>query len=92
MTATDTHEGAADNGFGPMPPFANIEELEEPARHRLTRNAWGYYSSGAEAQTTLKENRAAFARWLLLPRMMIDVSHIDTRLQFLGQCLATHGA
>jgi len=70
-----------------MPPFANIPELEELARRNLTSNAWGYYSSGAEAQSTLKENRAAFARWLLLPRMMVDVSHVDTRVEILGRTL-----
>lgn len=75
----------ADEESGPMPPFANIPELEELACRRLSSNAWGYYSSGAEAQSTLKENRAAFARWLLLPRMMVDVSHIDTRVEILGE-------
>lgn len=80
--------GGAHEESGPMPPFANIPELEELARRNLTSNAWGYYSSGAEAQSTLKENRAAFARWLLLPRMMVDVSHVDTRVEILGEHFA----
>ena len=39
-----------------------INDFEEPARKKLTRNAYTYYSSGADDQQTLKENQNAFKR------------------------------
>ena len=39
-----------------------IKDFEEHARKTLTRNAYTYYSSGADDQQTLDENQAAFKR------------------------------
>ena len=44
--------------------LACVEDYEEEARLRLDRNAWSYYSSGADSQQTLKDNVDAFARWV----------------------------
>ena len=48
----------------------------------------GFYSSGAESQSTLQDNRAAFAKWRLVPRCMVDVSAVDMSCQLLGACRA----
>ncbi len=64
--------------------FANLEQLEAMAKLKLTPNAYGYYSSGAESGATLAENTAAFSRLRLLPRLMVDVSRVDTSLNLLG--------
>ncbi len=47
--------------------------------------AWDYYASGAGDEVTLRENRAAFERWKLRPRMLVDVSHRDLSTQIIGQ-------
>ena len=39
-----------------------LEDFEEEAHSRLDRNAWGYYSSGAIGQQTLRDNINAFSR------------------------------
>ncbi len=41
-----------------------ISDLEAHAKQVLDRNAWGYYSSGADAQQTLADNQAAFSRYI----------------------------
>lgn len=69
-------------GAGPLP--LNIAEYEKYAESSLPRNAHGYYASGANDMITLKENRAAFTRIRLLPRILIDVSKIDTSTTILG--------
>ena len=56
----------------------------------------GYYSSGAESESTLRNNRAAYAKWRLVPRCMVDVSQVDMTCTLLGaqpcmQCTAWCG-
>ena len=51
--------------------YINLEVLEERARHKLEKQAYDYYRSGSETQSTLQDNRAAFARYRMLPRIMV---------------------
>lgn len=45
---------------------------------------FGYYASGSETEATLRDNRAVFSRYRLMPRMMVDVSNVDTTCTLLG--------
>jgi len=49
--------------------------------------AFDYYSSGAGDEITLRENRAAFARLKLRPRMLVEVSDRNLTTKVLGQPL-----
>lgn len=40
--------------------FVRVEDYEEEAKSILDRNAWGYYSSGATTETTLRDNVLAY--------------------------------
>ncbi|MDL2343481.1 alpha-hydroxy acid oxidase [Deinococcus sp. MIMF12] len=62
----------------------NLADLEALGRSRLDRNALEYYASGADDELTLRENRAAFARLKLRPRVLVDVSNVDTQTEVLG--------
>ncbi len=53
----------------------NLFEDESLATQYLSPMALDYYASGAWDEVTLRENRAAFARYKLRPRMLVDVSH-----------------
>jgi isopentenyl diphosphate isomerase/L-lactate dehydrogenase-like FMN-dependent dehydrogenase len=66
----------------------NVFEYEELARQRLHPALWNNYSAGANDEVTLRENRAAFERLQLRPRMLVDVSHIDLRTTLLGTPVA----
>lgn len=59
---------------GPMP--VNVAEYEAYAAATLPRNAHGYYASGANDMITLRENRAAFSRLRIMPKILIDVTNI----------------
>jgi 4-hydroxymandelate oxidase len=65
----------------------NLGELEARAHELLPQMAHDYYASGANDEITLRENRAAFERISLLPRMLVDVSvrHMGTTV--LGESL-----
>ncbi len=62
----------------------NVFEYEELAASRMEATAWDYYRSGAGDEVTLHANRAAFERIRLRPRMLVDVSTLDTRTTVLG--------
>ena len=68
--------------------YVNLDELEADAKPLLTEDAYGYYSSGADSQWTLSENRAALHRYRLLPRCLVDVSNVDTSCELFGRKLA----
>ncbi len=68
----------------PMEPV-NISEFEELARERMTQQAFDYVSGGADDEVSLRENRAAFERLALLPRVLIDVSTVDTSTSVLNE-------
>ena len=63
----------------------NSWELEARARELLPQMAYDYYASGANDEITLRENRAAYGRITLLPRMLIDVSTRDMSTAVLGE-------
>lgn len=71
-----------------MTEWVNLLELETLAQQRMPRMAFDYYAGGAEDEVTLRQNRAAFERIALRPRMLVDVSAIDTSTTVLGQPLA----
>jgi 4-hydroxymandelate oxidase len=55
----------------------NLFEYESLAPKHLSKMALDYYSSGAGDEITLRDNRDAYARYKLLPRVLADVSHRD---------------
>lgn len=63
----------------------NIAEYEKFAKDTLSRNAFGYYASGANDMITLRENREAFSRLRLMPKVLIDVTKVDTHTTVLGE-------
>jgi len=62
----------------------NVADFEAAARERLDPAAYGYIAGGAGDEHTLRENRAAFERWELRPRVLVDVGTISTRTTVLG--------
>ena len=67
--------------------FVTNQEIILAARRNLTQDIWDYLSGGAESETTMRRNRAAFDSLALRPRICVDVSKIDTSTTFLGQKL-----
>lgn len=73
-------------GKRPAVPAAS-GRLERAARKKLSREAFAYVAGGAGSEDTVKENRAAFGRWRILPRMLRDVSERDTSVELFGRRL-----
>ncbi|HWM40809.1 MAG TPA: alpha-hydroxy acid oxidase [Burkholderiales bacterium] len=63
----------------------NIEDLRVLAKRRLPRAIFDFFDGGAEDEVTLRENRAAFERVRLLPKVLVNVAQVDTRVELLGK-------
>lgn len=66
----------------------NLFEYEALARERLHPAVWDYFSGGANDEVTLRENRAAFERIQIRPRVLVDVSQISMATTLLGTPVA----
>ncbi|ONI15313.1 hypothetical protein PRUPE_3G037100 [Prunus persica] len=62
----------------------NVNEFRELARLVLPKMYYDFYTGGAEDQHTLKQNVDAFRRFVLQPRVLVDVSKIDMSTTVLG--------
>ncbi len=62
----------------------NVDDFEESARAKLDPGAYGYLAGGAGDEHTLRENSAAFSRWQLRPRVLVDVGEVSTATTVLG--------
>ncbi|KAM6913638.1 2-Hydroxyacid oxidase 1 [Lycodopsis pacificus] len=65
-----------------------VADFEEEAKKVLPKAVYDYYRSGADEQTTLTDNVAAFNRWRLVPRVLRDVSTVDLSVSVLGHKLS----
>ena len=63
----------------------NIEDVREAARRYLPRIAFDFVDGGVDGEAGLDRNRAAFDRWRLLPRYLIDVSARSQKVTLFGQ-------
>ncbi|QEI04747.1 alpha-hydroxy-acid oxidizing protein [Pigmentiphaga aceris] len=67
---------------------ASVVDYRDAARAYLPRFAWGYLEGGAEDWRSMQRNRDAYAALSFLPRVLIDVSAVDTVVNVAGSSLA----
>jgi len=63
----------------------NLFEYESLAPQFIMKMALDYFASGACYEATLRDNRAAFERYKLRPKMLRDVSQRDLSTTILGE-------
>jgi isopentenyl diphosphate isomerase/L-lactate dehydrogenase-like FMN-dependent dehydrogenase len=64
--------------------LVNVDDYAEAARERMEPGAFGYVAGGAGDEHTLRGNAAAFLRWELRPRVLVDVGSVTTATTVLG--------
>ena len=67
--------------------FQTLHEIAHVARAALTPEHWDYLMGGAETETTQKRNRQSLDSIAFRPRVLRDVSDIDSGCDFLGHRL-----
>ncbi len=76
----------------PLPPLdaippdvVSVDDYERLAAERIEPAVWAYLAGGAADEITLRENREAFARIRILPRLLRDMKGAHTRLTLFGR-------
>ncbi len=64
---------------------ANVEDLRRIAKRRLPGGVFHYIDGGAEDELSLSRNVAAYSDIEFKPRILRDVSKIDTTTTLLGK-------
>jgi len=70
------------------PQFVTVDDYEPVARERLPRDVYDYYAGGAGDEWTLAENRRAFERWVIRPRMLTGAYPPDPSTELFGSQIA----
>lgn len=68
--------------------WINVADPERLAAEKLEPGVLGYFAGGADDEVTLRDNIAAWKRWRLRPRMLVDVSAVSTEVELLGGSLS----
>ena len=71
------------------PDPVNVADFERLAAEAIEPGALGYFAGGAGDERTLRENVAAYGRWRLRPRMLVDVGEVTTATTVLGTPVAS---
>lgn len=62
----------------------NLDEIERFAQHKLDFNALSYYMTGAMDEHTLFRNKDIFRKIQIYPKVLVDVSNVNTSTTILG--------
>lgn len=73
------------SGEPPLADAVSVSDLERLARDRMSHMAFEYMAGGAGDEVTLHWNQEALQNLQLRPRVLNDVSTVDTRVTLLGQ-------
>ena len=63
----------------------NFDELEQAVKDKIEVGPYSYIRSGAGSEQSLHNNRAAFAKYAIVPRFLNDVSTLDTSIELFGK-------
>lgn len=62
----------------------SVDELEQHAYNLMDKQTRDYYNEGADSGSTLRENLDAYSKYRIRPRVLRDVSNIDTSVSVFG--------
>ena len=75
-------------GDNPIPPgVVTLEDFEGVAQRKLSARTFEIVHGGGADEITIRWNREAFNKIALRPRVLVDVSNLNTRLTLFGQQL-----
>lgn len=67
--------------------FQTLHEIIRAARLNLNQNLWDYLVGATATETTMQRNRQALDRIGFRPRVLVDVSHIDSTATLFGKAI-----
>ncbi len=82
--ATESGLSARRAKTAPISHILNTRDMAQAAESVMDPAGWAYYASAADDEVTLRENEAALGRLWLRPRVLVDVSKVDTSAELLS--------
>lgn len=70
---------------GPLAEVLALDDFQRLAERRLPRAIYGYVAGAAETNSSLDDNRRAFADWGFVPRVLANVSQRDLGTELFGR-------
>jgi 4-hydroxymandelate oxidase len=71
-----------------MEMLLSVWDYERTAEQKLDEASFGYFAGGAGDEHAVRANVAAFDRWRLRPRVLVDVGEVTTATTVLGEELS----
>ena len=65
--------------------FLTLQEIVAAARRNLAPGPWNYLAGATETETTMRRNRQALDSIAFRPRVLNDVSKVDSAATFMGK-------
>jgi len=62
----------------------NVFDFEALARQKLPPAHWAYMATGVDDDVTLHANHAAFSKFQIRPRRLVDIDRLDTSAEIFG--------
>jgi 4-hydroxymandelate oxidase len=82
-------DGPAERGHADTSPApVSLYDYEAAAKRILSAPAWEYFNGGSADEITLRRNRQALDLLQLKPKVLVDVTSIDTSRTLLGHSMA----
>ncbi|KAI3631707.1 hypothetical protein MIR68_010180 [Amoeboaphelidium protococcarum] len=73
-----------DLNLPPLDAILNLTDFEACAQQLMSKDGWAYYSSAADDEVTARENRLAYHRIWMKPRVMVNVKDVSVKTSILG--------
>ena len=67
--------------------YLTLHEFVKAAKHRLDANIWDYLTGATETETTMRRNRMGLDALGFRPRVLRDVSVIDSTASLFGRSI-----
>jgi 4-hydroxymandelate oxidase len=78
-----TQTAHTDSKIGPE--LASLGDFEEMAKTKIPHTAWEFFNGAVADEITMRWNKEAYQKIRLKPRILVDVSKLDTRVTLFGQ-------
>uniref|UniRef100_A0AC35FE48 FMN hydroxy acid dehydrogenase domain-containing protein n=1 Tax=Panagrolaimus sp. PS1159 TaxID=55785 RepID=A0AC35FE48_9BILA len=72
--------GGGGKGYESLKSYISVADFEARAIDLLPKAVREYYQSGADDESTVARNKSAFRKYLIRPRVLVDVQNLDTKV------------
>jgi 4-hydroxymandelate oxidase len=88
LLAAENSLASSVNGVAPSGVPVDVFDYARLAPSHMTTIGWEYINGGAADELTMRWNRESYDRIRLRPRVLVDVSQLDTRVTLFGREMA----